>query len=360
MLIRDGRIDAIGPSLDPVDGVAELDVGGRIVTAGFWNCHVHLTEAVWRGTSADSRRAQQDAIDDMLSSRGFSNVVDLASPPHTTNSLIRHIETEQLRGPAILTAGVGILPRRGTPFYIKADIPWFLRWRLPKPATTSGARRAVAAQVRNGAGVVKLFTGSYVTPNRVKPMRQDVARAAVVEAHRHGLRVFAHTSDKVGTEVALEAGVDALAHVPDSTDGTVPLLEDAARQGIRVVPTLHMFATTVRTDDDYLKPLYASLRSFTGAGGRVLFGTDVGYMRDRDTRGEFEAMEHSGLSVNDILRSLTEEPAEFFGDEAAGTVEVANRADLTVLDCATSHPKSTDFAQLHATIRSGRVIWQRT
>ncbi|MFD0556463.1 amidohydrolase family protein [Stackebrandtia endophytica] len=358
--VRNGRIEAIESSLDPSEGVPELDVNGRVVTAGFWNCHVHLTEPVWRGTSIEARRRQQDALDDMLSSRGFSSVVDLASPPHTTSSLIHQIETGRLRGPGVVTAGVGILPQRGTPFYIKADVPWFLRWKLPKPATASGARRAVAAQVRGGAGVVKLFTGSYVTPDRVKPMRHDVARAAVTEAHRHGLRVFAHTSDKAGTEVAIEAGVDALAHVPDSAEGTVPLLEDAARRGIRVVPTLHMFAATVRTDDDYLQPLYESLRSFVGAGGRVLFGTDVGYMRDRDTRGEFQAMEHSGLSVDDILRSLTVEPAEFFGDETAGTVEVTNRADLTVLDCSTNSPAGSDLADVHATIRSGEVIWQRT
>lgn len=237
-------------------------------------------------------------------------------------------------------------------------VPWFLRGMLPMPATRRGARRAVARQIRGGAGVVKLFTGSYVTPERVKPMRRAVARAAVEEAHRRGARVLAHPSDRRGTAVAIDAGVDALAHVPDDTEGTEALLAQAAARGMRVVPTLHMFAATVRPDEDYVGPIRTALGGFIAAGGHVLFGTDVGYMPERDTEPELLAMERAGMSAADVLRSLTVEPSAFLGEDVAGTgrVEVGGRADLTVLDVESAQ-RPADLARIRAVIRDGSLTW---
>lgn len=348
VLLRDGRIAALGELTG--DGI---DLGGRVVTAGFWNSHVHFTEDVWSSAS-DARL--QDALDDMILSRGFVGVVDLGSDPRTTKPLRERIAGGELRGPAILTAGAGIRPWNGMPYYLKASVPWYLRWAMPMPITAYGARRVVARQVRSGMDVVKLFTGSYVTPSRIKPMRPVVARAATAEAHRLGVRVLVHPSNHQGTQIALDAGVDALAHVPSETEGTAPLLEAAARRGIRVVPTLHMFKATVSSDAGYLEPLYDELRGFLAAGGRVMFGTDVGYMRDRDTTGEFEGMAASGMDAADILRSLTLEPAAFRG-RAGGEVAVGMPADLTVLD-VTGVPEPADFAHIHAVVREGRVVWQ--
>lgn len=357
LLIRGERIAAIGDVSVAEDDIRELDLGGRVVTAGFWNCHVHLTERVWSLRSADALTEIQATIDDMMLSRGFVGVVDLGSRPRTTNALVRRIDSGELRGPTIVTAGIGIRPWRGTQFYIKDIVPWYLRWALPMPITGGGARRTVSSELRSGARVVKLFTGSYVTPQRVKPMRPGIAHAATEAAHRRGARVFAHPSNREGTAIAIAAGVDALAHVPDETEGTAPLLEEAARRGTRIVPTLHMFASTVRADDGYLLPIYAALRGFIEAGGRVLFGTDVGYMPDRDTRPEFEAMAASGMAVEDILHALTAEPASFFGHDDAGAIEVGNVADLTVLDAATVDLKPTDLSRVHAVMRRGDVIW---
>jgi imidazolonepropionase-like amidohydrolase len=356
VLIRAGRIVAIGRDLEADPSIPEQDLGGRVVTAGFWNCHVHLTERVWSRTGRDLAAAQA-AIDDMMLSRGFTDVIDLGSLPATTNALVRRIDAGELRGPRVLTAGIGIRPVRGMPFYMRPMVPWFLRAMLPMPATGRGARRVVRRQLAGGASVIKLFTGSYVTPERVKPMRRRVAQAAVAEAHRHGARVLAHPSDRAGTSVAIDAGVDALAHMPDETEGTEGLLAVAAERGIRVIPTLHMFAATVRPDESYTGPIRAALARFAEAGGRVLFGTDVGYMADRDTAPEFAAMARAGLSVDAILASLTTEPAAFLGpDSGSGIVEPGGRANLTVLD-TTGAPQPTDLARIHAVIRDGVPVW---
>jgi imidazolonepropionase-like amidohydrolase len=357
LVVRNGVIVSTDAGDEvPVD-LPRFDAEGRVVTAGFWNCHVHFTERVWTGARRGNAAELQCHLDDMLLSRGFTTVLDLSSDPRTTLALARRIDSGELRGPRIVTAATGIRPWRGIPFYVRESVPWFLRWLLPGPATSWGAAVTVAFQARQGAGLTKLFTGSYVTPTRVKPMRLAVARAAVRAAHQRGMLVLAHPSNHVGTRVAVEAGVDALAHVPDETEGTEELLRFAADRGIRVVPTLSMFATTVTTDEAYLAPIRAALRGFVGAGGRVLFGTDVGYMAERATNGEFRALAASGLTAADILRTLTTEPAMFLRDEHAGTVDVGKRADLTILNTTSDAAGPEDFADIRAVIRGGRVAY---
>jgi imidazolonepropionase-like amidohydrolase len=357
LLISKGRITGIGVEADRYAFTREVDLAGRVVTAGFWNCHVHLTEAVWSDQSGGGSSSVQAAIDDMMLSRGFVTVLDLGSHPRTTNALIRRIEAGDLRGPNIMTAGAGIRPWRGVPFYMRDLVPWFTRWMLPAPATGFGAGHAVSSQLRSGARIVKLFTGSYVTPERVKPMRTSVARAAVEEAHRRGARVFAHPSNREGTAVALDAGVDALAHVPDDTEGTAPLLAQAAHRGVRMVPTLHMFASTVSADPGYLHPIYTALGDFMRQGGKVLFGTDVGYMSERDTGPELEAMAKSGMGVHHLLRALTSEPADFFDDDERGAIDIGLRGDLTVLDTTSEAVQPADLSRVYATFKDGRMIW---
>ena len=56
----------------------------------------------------------------------------------------------------------------------------------------------------------------------------------------------------------------------------------------------------------------AQLGAFSKAGGQVLFGTDVGYTDLFDTSDEFKWMSRAGMSFDEILSSLTTNPAERF------------------------------------------------
>jgi imidazolonepropionase-like amidohydrolase len=182
----------------------------------------------------------------------------------------------------------------------------------------------------------------------------------VTTSHLNGRIVFAHPSNLAGTQVAIQSGVDVLAHVPDDTRGITPdLFATMVRQNMAISPTLKMFSTTVTTDPHYMDPLYAEVRTFHGLGGTLLFGTDVGYMTDYSTEGEFDALGKSGLNWQDVLAMLTTNPATRMGvQDRKGTVTAGKLADLVILD-ADPAADLKNFSRVRAVVRSGSVAWQR-
>jgi imidazolonepropionase-like amidohydrolase len=356
LILRDGRVAEIlddAGALPP--GASVVDATDATVVAGLWNTHVHLTPRALAGAGRGPAGRLEEALADMLTSRGFSTVVDLGSDPRNTFALRRRVEHGEVEGPRVWTAAGAVYPHRGLPFYVRASVPRHLWWAVPTPRTPRAAAAVVRRQVRAGADVTKLFTGSYVTPSTVKPMRTDIAAAAAGVAHEQGLLVFAHTSNRVGLEVALDAGVDVIAHVPDETDGVAPLLRRAAEAGVVLVPTFQMFARTVTDSPAYLDPIVDAARIFLEAGGRLMFGTDVGYMEDPTLDDELAYLARCGLDGTEVLRMFTTTPADVFG-VPGGRIEVGMPADLTVLrgDPVTD---LTAYTRVTTTIRAGRVIW---
>ena len=95
------------------------------------------------------------------------------------------------------------------------------------------------------------------------------------------------------------------------------------------------------------------------AGGDVLFGTDVGYTDISDTSEEFKWMSRGGMSYQQILASLTTNPARRFGfGQHSGRVAKGYDADLVVLRSDPAQD-ATAFAGVEYTIREGVVIYTR-
>jgi imidazolonepropionase-like amidohydrolase len=361
VLVRNGKITKVGPDVT-IPSTARVIAGeGRVLVAGFWNAHVHFTEAKWRRLRPKARPLLEAHLHEMFTSRGFTTVVDAASDPRRTVKLRRRIEFEGMLGPSIYTAGPGIYPPKGIPYYLHDTIPFWLRPLVPTPPSPRLARRAVQRNVARGADLIKLFTGSYVEKGKVRPMPEPIARAAVEAAHEHGLPVYSHPSNLEGAQIALRAGVDVLAHPPDVTDGVdETLLRQMVDRRMSMIPTLQMFERTVSTSRSYLEPIYEVVRRFHALGGSVLFGTDVGYMTDYSVEDEFRALIGCGLSPKEILRSLTTAPAERFGvGDAVGTIVPGARADLVLLD-ADPFEIPRAFTRVHVTIRAGRILHLRS
>src|SRR6185436_13887540 len=224
VVIAEGKVVAVGPrkEVEIPAGAQTLECRGLVVTAGFQNSHVHFTEEKWNDDARQAPGKLGAQLAQMLTRYGFTTVVDTASPLENTAALRRRIEAGEVAGPRILTAGDGIYPPNGIPFYLKegpGKLPDEVLGRLSQPASPEEATAVARQRIGGGADLIKLFTGSWVARGKVLPMPEEIASAAAEESHRQGKLVFSHPSNLAGLEVALRADVDVLAHAIEDTRG---------------------------------------------------------------------------------------------------------------------------------------------
>jgi imidazolonepropionase-like amidohydrolase len=368
--IRAGKIVAVQAdraSADPnIPRLIVINCAGKVITAGFQNSHVHFTETKWDDAEHQPAAKLTQQMRDMLTRYGVTTAVDLSSYLANTVALRTRVDSGEVPGPRILTAGAGLYPPNGLPFYVRESLPLEIQRILPQPATPEEAVKIVREEFAGGSDVVKLFTGSLVERDKVKPMPVDVARAAADEAHRNGKLVFSHPSNFAGIQVALDAHVDVLAHttpIVGPWDGA--LIAKMLAIHMSLVPTLKLWefeaAKENATFDEqrgFAEKGARQLGAFSKAGGQVLFGTDVGYMTDYDPLEEYLLMKDAGLTPMQILASLTTAPAARFKEsERRGTIVPGMEADLVVLN-ADPAEDVTNFANVRFTIRGGRIIYQ--
>jgi imidazolonepropionase-like amidohydrolase len=351
VVIRGGRIASVGEHVAVPMGVTRLACERCIVLAGFWNTHVHFMESKWADASHQPAAKLTLQLQQMLTGSGFTTVVDTGSSPEDTVALRRRIESGEVLGPRIYTAGWPLYPPHAIPYYIK-DAPPELLAHLPQPETAAEAKAAVEANIAAGTDIVKLFTGSIVSPVKIVPMPAETARAAVETAHQHGQLVFAHTSNLGGTRVAMESGVDVLAHAPEAVDGVdSAFIAQLVAHHMAMIPTLKLFSK-----DSAIARVREVVAEFHRQGGQLMFGTDTGFLTDYDLTEEYLQLSLAGLKYTEVIAMLTTAPAErFHVSNEKGRVKVGMAGDLTVLS---ADPASDPLAFTHVryTIRSGRVI----
>jgi imidazolonepropionase-like amidohydrolase len=353
--IRDGKIAAVGPRRQvPIpQGTGVLDCKGMFIMAGFQNSHVHFTEPKWDNAAQLPADQLTSQLQEMFTRYGFTTVVDLGSRLDNTEALRQRVDSGEVLGPRILTAGSPLYPPNGVPYYVKSTLPPEIVKQLPQPATPAEAVQQVDEHIAQGADVIKLFTGSWVAKGQVVTMPLDVAEAAVDEAHKKGKLVFAHPSNVPGFLVALQAHVDVLAHTVEDTRGwNRSYIPQMIGQGMWLIPTLKLFA-----DDSNLNDILQEVRDYYQSNDQILFGTDVGFLPDYDPTDEYLLMQRDGMNFWRILDSLTTAPAKRFGESALrGQIKVGMDADLVVLG---SDPERDIHALTHVnyTFRDGRIIY---
>ena len=190
-------------------------------------------------------------------------------------------------------------------------------------------------------------------------MSASDVRAITGQAHRLGLQTFAHPTDAPGAEVAIDNGVDILAHT-EALAGpwSAAFVAKLRARNIGLIPTLMLF----EVDPDPRTPIATSiqqLRMQALSGGDVLFGTDAGFMQVYDPTEEYRLMGRA-MNWKAILASLTTTPARRFGYKLrSGKVQAGYAADLILLqrDPATD---VANFATVQRVVRSGVLIYEAT
>ncbi|MBL0162506.1 MAG: amidohydrolase family protein [Xanthomonadales bacterium] len=177
VLIDAGRIVSIGAAdVASLDGVEELDGGGRLLMPGLWDMHVHF------GGGADG-------LLDLAS--GVTTVRDMANQVDTLKALIDGIEAGKDIGPRIIRAGIidGKGPFAG-PTKVLVD-------------TEQEALDAVKMYKETGHEQIKIYSS-------VKPELMPIIAKA---AHEQGMRVSGHVPAYMTARQFVENGADEIQHV---------------------------------------------------------------------------------------------------------------------------------------------------
>ena len=367
IVVRDGRIAAAGRRgrVAIPRGAVTVDARGTTATAGFWNSHVHLItpETLRSRTATDA--AMSDAMRAMFLRWGFTTVYDIASSLENTVSLRARIAAGKVAGPDILTVGDPFYPLNGTPNYVRElyrafDLP------LAEVATAEQAIARVRAQGGAGAQGVKIFTGAIVGGEvGVLPMDLSLARAIVAAADARGMPVFAHPTNDAGLAVAIDSGADILAHVtPETGPWSAARVRTLVSRRMAVTPTLALFRVEGRRAGNSDAAIEGTLRvaqqqvgAFARAGGQILFGTDIGYTPEYDTREELRLLHGAGLDWRAILTSLTTAPASRFGRADRGRLAAGMAADIVLLDGDPTRDVAA-LSRVRCTFRAGVVVYE--
>ncbi len=370
VLVRGGKIVGVGTrrQIGVPRGARLLDARGSVLTAGFWNSHVHLMTPNLLGATTAKAETLQGGLETMFTRWGFTTIFDIASSTENAIALRHRVETGEIAGPMILTVGDPFYPKGGTPIYVRE----YLRAHgAPdeEVSTPEEAAARAARQLDGGTDGVKIFAGAVVGGKiGVLPMPIDIAKTIVNEAHRRKKPAFAHPASLAGLNVAIESGVDILAHTTamdggDSGGWSPELIARLRAHDMALIPTMMLFEVEAKRFHESpsdlanaISVITAEVRNYAGAGGQILFGTDVGYIDVFDPMEEYKLMS-GALDWRAILTSLTTAPAERFGYiSRKGRIANGMDADLVLLN-GDPAKDPTAFAHVRDTIRAGKVIW---
>ena len=156
VVTANGVITAIGRRSDvqvPSDAQV-IDCTGKTVVAGFWNSHVHFTEAVWRNADSAPAAPLTEHMQEMLTQWGFTSVWSLGSDPDNSMALRRRVYADEILGPNIFLVG-SIFPQDGRPAYLPDA-------RIPEAETPARAAEVARYYLQIGS------TASSCSPARTR------------------------------------------------------------------------------------------------------------------------------------------------------------------------------------------------
>ncbi|WP_257459834.1 amidohydrolase family protein [Archangium lipolyticum] len=393
VVIEGERIRAVGPrgSIQVPAKAQVLDYSGKTIIPGLISAHSHVGNV--SGVETGRRFYTRENVSRQLArylDYGVTTINSLGLNPPLFYTLRREL-SRNTSGADLHGAGPGIGAPLGAPpargMGLEDD-------QVARPETAEAAREAVRDMAAQGVDMVKLWVDSM--NGGLPKLSPEIYRAAIDEAHRHGLRAAAHIHDLEDAKAVVEAGVDVIAHGVRDQPVDDAFIQAMKARGVWYIPTLNLdeanyiyaehpawmdepfFRAAVdpalrsRFDSpEWRRETLASqaaekarravtlnlenLSTLHRAGVKLGFGTDSGALPQRipgfAEHRELELMTQAGLTPAQALRVATRDSAELLGLKDQGSIAPGQVADLVVLD--------SDPTQDIRNTRSISAVWRR-
>jgi imidazolonepropionase-like amidohydrolase len=354
VVVEDGRIVEVGPGLD---GDESVDVSGRTILPGLFDCHTHVVVS-----SIDTMRLLQTPF----SYRFFQAAHNLEATLRIGITTVRDaggadlgvkqaVDDGLVAGPRMHISlsmlsqtgghGDGWMPYGGTIRALLTHHPG-----VPETIVdgTDEMRHKVRELIRMGADVIKVATSGGVLSPRDKPthahFRLEELEVLVEEANAAGIFVMAHAQAAPGIKNAIRAGIRSIDHGIYLDDEAIQLMLD---RGTWLVPTLVAPRGVIDAADagasipeasvakarDVVETHTASFAKAVAAGVKVAMGTDSGVTPHGENLRELALMVEGGMTPMQAIVATTRSAAELMGlQDELGTLEQGKRADLVLVE----------------------------
>lgn len=346
--VENGLITAVGDSSVERDGDVLIDGKGAVLLPGLIDSHVHLLPGCTQ----------------LAALFGVTTLLDMFSKPEVIEPE-RELVSAAERGETALaadvrTSSVGATAPGGHPTLAYSPFPYV--------TGPEDAESFVAHRIAEGANHLKVIYDDGSGAMLDIPALSIATIEALVEAaHRHDLLVAAHVSTASSAVTVARTGVDVLAHAPmdhmspvqvqqiadagvaviatlsivdgfPGPDGTMPLLGQAhlndrlpTRWRRTVERQAHRWMPPQAPDGRAQRENVAAMHA---AGVPILAGTDApnpGLLHGASLHRELQHLVEAGLTPREALACATSVPAEVFGLNDRGVIDVGARADLLLV-----------------------------
>jgi imidazolonepropionase-like amidohydrolase len=380
VVIENGRIVDVGSDLD---GDESVDVSGRALLPGLFDCHTHVMighidmwKMLQRPFSLMFYEAEQNLGQTL--DIGITTIRDAGGADLGVKTAV---DLGLVRGPR-MQISIRMLSQTGGHgddwMASGAQVPFFMEYPGSPSALVDGPeemRKKVRELIRDGADVIKVAVSGGVLSPRDDPrhphFRMEELEMLVSEAALAGRWVMAHAQSTEGIKNGIRAGIRSIDHGVYLDDEAISMMVE---RGTYLVPTLvapqgvldaadkgaQIPEESLRKAREVVDIHRESFRKAVAAGVKVAMGTDSGVTPHGENLRELGLMADGGMTPAQAITATTLVAAELMGlEKELGSIEPGKRADVVVVE-GDPFDLKTLAERIEAVYKDGERLVDRT
>ncbi|MEJ2679327.1 MAG: amidohydrolase family protein [Gemmatimonadota bacterium] len=335
VLIRDGRIAAVGADVQVPQGARLIDGTGKVVTPGLLdsNSQIGLVE-IGAYPNTNDMRTTDDRITAAFDPADGLNPRSTLIPVTRIEGITRAVVAPSAAGSII--AGQGLLidlaPGTATDMIEKDPVAMFAVLGEGGAARTGGARGAASLRLREILEDARDYAANTTAYRRNQRYdyslsRLDLEALAPVVQGKLPLAIQADRASDIRTAIRLSQEYNFKLILVGAAEGWT-VADDIARAGVPVI-------INPMTDIPEFADLAATLQNagrMSRAGVDVIFASFTAH-NARNLKQEAGNAVANGMPFDAALRAVTLAPAKLWGiDDRYGSLEPGKDADVVVWD----------------------------